>query len=139
MKLKKIIPIIVIALTIMITGCGKEKISYEQTSTNISKINLFDAELEKQNIDFDKLKLDESDKSTGDIYYYYLNGNEAFIVHSFDPSQEEYKEIEKQGYITSKGGVKINTDVICNNGLVLEQNSNAESFAKIIEIFKNIK
>ena len=50
MKLKKIVPIIVLVLTIMITGCGKEKVNYSQTSTDINRINLFDAELEKQKL-----------------------------------------------------------------------------------------
>ena len=139
MKLKKIMPIIVLVLTIMITGCGREKVDYNQTSTDINRINLFDVELEKQKIDFNKIKLEGTDKSSGEIYYYYLKDDEVFIVHLFDPSQEEYKKIEKQGYITSKGGIKTNTDVICNNGLVLEQESNVESFAKIIEKFKSVK
>ena len=52
MKLKKIMPIIVLVLTIMITGCGREKVDYNQTSTDINRINLFDVELEKQKIDF---------------------------------------------------------------------------------------
>ena len=94
MKLKKIMPIIVLVLTIMITGCGREKVDYNQTSTDINRINLFDVELEKQKIDFNKIKLEGTDKSSGEIYYYYLKDDEVFIVHLFDPSQEEYKKIE---------------------------------------------
>ena len=41
MKLKKIMPIIVLVLTIMITGCGREKVDYNQTSTDINAKNWF--------------------------------------------------------------------------------------------------
>lgn len=137
MKFKKIISVIALILLITLTGCGKEKVEYSESTQNINKINLFDIELQKQQIDTDKM--DVSNKENGfTTYYYYLDDENLFIIHEYDPTSEEYKKIETDNKLSINDDTLSNIEVICNNGLVLEKNENIENFDKIEEALKNV-
>ncbi len=138
MKFKKIISVIALILLLTLTGCGKEKVEYSESTSNISKINLFDIELQNKKIDFDKMDVSNKENEFT-TYYYYLEDEKLFVVHEYDSKSEEYKKIENNGKISRNEDTLLNIEVVCNNGLVLEKNANIENFNEIEEALKNIK
>lgn len=140
MKVKNLLPFLLLVILVLTCACDKNQSnSSAEISENTDLVTKFDAELAKNNIDFEKIKLVNPEHNSDETYYYYLNDDSVFVLYVFDTNSETYKDIIKNGYISSSEGVVEQIEIEYNSGLVIEKNINTEAFDFVISSFNNVK
>ncbi len=140
MKVKNLLPFLLLVILVLTCACDKNQSnSSAEISENTDLVTKFDAELAKNNIDFEKIKLVNPEHNSDETYYYYLNDDSVFVLYIFDTNSETYKDIIKNGYISSSEGVVEQIEIEYNSGLVIEKNINTEAFDFVISSFNNVK
>lgn len=140
MKVKNLLPFLLLVILVLTCACNKNQSnSSAEISENTDLVTKFDAELAKNNIDFEKIKLVNPEHNSDETYYYYLNDDSVFVLYVFDTNSETYKDIIKNGYISSSEGVVEQIEIEYNSGLVIEKNINTEAFDFVISSFNNVK
>lgn len=140
MKVKNLLPFLLLVILVLTCACDKKQTdSSAEISENTDLVTKFDTELAKNNIDFEKIKLVNPEHNSDETYYYYLNDDSVFVLYVFDTNSETYKDIIKNGYISSSEGVVEQIEIEYNSGLVIEKNINTEAFDFVISSFNNVK
>lgn len=140
MKVKNLLPFLLLVILVLTCACDKNQSnSSAEISENTDLVTKFDTELAKNNIDFEKIKLVNPEHNSDETYYYYLNDDSVFVLYVFDTNSETYKDIIKNGYISSSEGVVEQIEIEYNSGLVIEKNINTEAFDFVISSFNNVK